>query len=106
MSYLQKRLSKRMPDPEFRKAWMEEEVEYRIARNIIRYRKNRGLTQKEFASRLNTRQSVISRIEQGEQNLSIRTLKDIADVLGTDLESIISKEKKEPKKAHYKLVKS
>jgi len=106
MSYLKRKLAERLQDPEFKKAWEESEVEYLIARNIINFRKKRGLTQKQLAVALGTQQSVVSRIENGEHNLSIESIKSIAHVLGTDVATIVSKPQKDPRRAHYKLVKT
>lgn len=36
MSYLEKRLAKRMSDPEFRKEWKKSELEYQLDRAAIK----------------------------------------------------------------------
>ena len=40
-----------------------------LAAKIAKEREKAGITQKEFAQKLNTTQSVISRIENGRQNI-------------------------------------
>lgn len=80
MSYLKKRLAKRLKDPTFREEWEDSELEYIIAENVIKLRKEKNLSQAELANVLNTTQSVISRIENANQNLSLTTLKGIASV--------------------------
>lgn len=60
-------------------------LEYEVAQQIISLRKSLGLSQKELAEKLNTRQSAISRIEKGEQNISIGLLEKIADALGVEV---------------------
>src|SRR3954471_14465238 len=55
---------------------------------ISQIRQERGLTQAEFAKRLNTSQSAVNRIEHGKQNLSIETLGRISDVLNKQLISL------------------
>lgn len=57
-----------------------------IAVQIAQARERAGLTQVQLASRLKTTQSVISRIEQGNQNLSFQMLSRIASVLQCHLE--------------------
>jgi transcriptional regulator with XRE-family HTH domain len=63
----------------------ETKLEYEVAQQIISLRKSLGLSQKELAEKLNTRQSAISRIEKGEQNISIGLLEKIADALGGEV---------------------
>lgn len=89
MDYLEKRLEKRLQDPHFRHEWEDSELEYNIARNIIRLRKNNHLTQEQLAKALNTRQNVISRIENGNHNVTIGTIKEIAHVFHVSPESIL-----------------
>lgn len=53
----------------------------KIGRLIYEIRKERGLTQAEFARLLKTSQSAVNRIENGKQNLTLETLGNISDVL-------------------------
>lgn len=85
MSYLENRRKVRGEDPEFEKAWKESELEYRIARNVIRQRQKLDLTQEQLAAKVNTKQSAISRIENGYSNVTIGTLEKIAEALETDV---------------------
>jgi len=55
---------------------------------IAQIRQEKGLTQAEFARRLNTSQSAVNRIEHGRQNLSLETLGRISDVLNKQLISL------------------
>jgi UDP-N-acetylglucosamine 1-carboxyvinyltransferase len=57
----------------------------KIGELIAHIRQERGLTQAEFAKRLNTSQSAVNRIEHGRQNLSLETLGRISDVLNKQL---------------------
>lgn len=52
-----------------------------IAEKIRAIRKNKGLTQDELAEKLKVSQQIISRIEKGKENISMLTLKKIADAL-------------------------
>ncbi len=62
----------------------------KIGKLIAQVRQEKGLTQAEFARRLNTSQSAVNRIEHGRQNLSIETMGRISDVLHKQLISISS----------------
>lgn len=53
----------------------------KIGKLIYEIRKDRGLTQAEFARRLGTSQSAVNRIENGKQNLTLDTLGHISEVL-------------------------
>ena len=57
----------------------------KIGTLIQQIRQERGLTQAEFAKRLNTSQSAVNRIEKGRQNLSLETLARMSDVLHKQL---------------------
>lgn len=89
MSYVNKRVAKRMSDPAFAKAWKESELEYNISRNIIKKRVERGWSQTELAERMATKQSVISRIESGDSNMTIKTLASVATALGIDVSELV-----------------
>ncbi len=56
-----------------------------VAIAVVTARNKVGLSQVELAQKLNTTQSVVSRIENGNQNLSVKMLAKIAQVLGCDL---------------------
>jgi UDP-N-acetylglucosamine 1-carboxyvinyltransferase len=60
----------------------------KIGQLIYQIRQERGLTQAEFARRLNTSQSAVNRIEHGKQNLSLETLGRISDVLNKQIINI------------------
>ena len=72
-------------DPEVRRALKESELEFRIAKFIIEARIKRGMTQKDLARRLNTKQSVISRVETVKTTPSLSFLKRVAKTLNTSL---------------------
>ena len=75
-----------MKNPKFRKAYEESQLEYEIARAVIRARIEKGLTQKQLAEKLNTKQSVISRVESANTTPSLSLLKRLAQALNTSLE--------------------
>lgn len=74
-----------LKDPEFRKALKESELEYQIARSVIRARIDQGLTQADLARKLKTRQSVISRVENAKTVPSLSFLKRLAQALNISL---------------------
>lgn len=74
-----------LKDPKVRQALKETELEYQIARSIIRARTEQGLTQAQLAKKLKTRQSVISRVENARTTPSLSFLKRLAEVLDASL---------------------
>lgn len=60
----------------------------KIGMLISQLRQDKGLTQAEFARRLNTSQSAVNRMEHGRQNLSLETLGRISDVLNKPIISL------------------
>ncbi len=74
-----------LKDPEVKKALKETEVEYQVARAVIRARIEQGLTQAQLARKLKTRQSVISRVENAKTVPSLSFLKRLAEALNVSL---------------------
>ena len=70
-----------MRDPEFVQEYEALGPEYELARSIIALRIRKGLTQKGLAERMNTTQSVISRLESGSAKPSLATLERLASAL-------------------------
>jgi UDP-N-acetylglucosamine 1-carboxyvinyltransferase len=60
----------------------------KIGQLIYQIRQDKGLTQADFAKRLNTSQSAVNRIEKGHQNLSMEMLGRISDVLNKQILSL------------------
>lgn len=79
-------LKKRLKNTEFRKAYEEADAEIRLAIKIAEARETAGLSQAELATALHTKQSNISRIERGAQNVTVGTLGKIARALNCRLE--------------------
>lgn len=77
---------KLLKDSEFKKLYEQSQPEFEIAKAIIRARIDNKITQKELAERMNTTQSVISRVEQGKTSPSIALLKRLAAALNTTLQ--------------------
>lgn len=79
--FFQERLNRRLKNAEFRKAYDEVDAEVRLAVEIAEAREAAGLSQAELATALHTKQSNISRIERGAQNVTVGTLGKIAKAL-------------------------
>lgn len=78
-------LEKQLTDPEFKKEYDSLEPEFAIIRAIVDARIETGLTQKELSERTGIAQSDISKLENGNANPSIRTLKRLANAMGKTL---------------------
>ena len=79
-------LKEQMTNPEFKKEWDKNELEYQLMMMILKARNEQHLTQSELAERTGIRQSNISRIEKGQALPSISTLNKIAHGLGKELQ--------------------
>jgi len=64
--------------------------EYDIIEAIIRQRIKKGLTQKQLAKKIGTKQSSLSRLESGNYNPSLSFLKKVATALDSDLHITLS----------------
>lgn len=53
----------------------------RIGRKIVSLRKKQGMTQEDLAGEAEIDRSFLSEIENGHKNISVETLKKIADAL-------------------------
>ncbi|MBQ6901260.1 MAG: helix-turn-helix transcriptional regulator [Firmicutes bacterium] len=86
MSDLSKYIREQMKDPEFKELYEKSEGEYQVAREIIKARIEKNMTQQELAEKTGMRQSNISRIENGSCSPTVETLSIIAEGLGKKLE--------------------
>ncbi|MHB1956911.1 MAG: helix-turn-helix domain-containing protein [Sulfobacillus sp.] len=86
---LQQYLEQRLVDPKFQAVWDESRLEYMVARQLIQLRREQGLTQSQLARRLHTQQSEISRIEAGDQNISLGKLEKLVAALGARVSIVI-----------------
>ncbi len=77
--------NEQMKNPEFRAEWEALEPEYQVIRAILEGRRGKNLTQKQLAQITNITQADISRMENGEANPSLRTLKRLAEGMGMTL---------------------
>lgn len=79
-----------LKDPEYKKAYDNLELEYSIIAQVIQKRLDRGLTQKQLAEKIGTKQSAISRLEGGNISPSIAFLEKISIALGAKLHISLS----------------
>ena len=79
-------LKNELRDPVFRRAYQRADLPIRIAIEMAKLREKAGLSQKELAKKINTKQQVVSRIENFRHtNLTIGTLQKAAKALGAEL---------------------
>lgn len=79
MSDFRAYLNGQLENPEFKKEWDDLEPEFNTIQAIIDARKSSHMTQKELAERTGIDQADISKIETGNANPALSTLKRLAD---------------------------
>jgi len=82
---------KLLQDPEFRLAYDELGPVYILIKEIIAFRIEQGMTQKELADKIGTKQSSISRFEKSMKMPSISFLTQITNALGLEWDFQISR---------------
>ncbi len=82
MSDFRDSLNKQLKDPEFKKEWDALETEFQIIQAIIDARTETGITQKQLSDLSGITQAEISKIENGNANPSLKTLKKLASAMG------------------------
>jgi len=78
-------LKEKLKNPKFKKLYDEYGRQLEISYQILQLRKKRKISQAQLAKKIGTKQSNIARIEAGQQNFSINTLKKIAEALNCQL---------------------
>ena len=77
---------KMFEDEEFRKVWDEMQPEFEIMRAIADGRMDAGMSQRDLADKADIIQRDINRLENGNGNPTLKTLKKLASALGCRLE--------------------
>lgn len=85
MSDLEALKDELMENPEFKAEYDALGPEFEIIQAMIDARHASGLTQKELAERTGIAQGDISKLEKGNANPSLKTLKRLADGMGMTL---------------------
>lgn len=80
-----------LSDPEVKKEYDRLAPRYAIISEMIAARLKKGLTQKDVAQKLGTKQSAIARLESGNVNPSLEFLQKVAQVMGYKLRVHLSK---------------
>lgn len=75
-----------LQSPEVKQEYDNLKSLYDIKREIIRLRLAQGLSQKDLADKIGTKQSAISRLESGDYNPSLEFLNKVAQALGKELQ--------------------
>ncbi len=60
-----------------------------LGRNIKAERVRKGYTQESFAEKAGVSREYISRIERGQENMSILKILNIAEILDTDIKNLL-----------------
>ena len=90
MSDLSKYIDNRKKkDPEFAEGFESGYDEFRIGVLIKELRQKEGMTQEQLAAKLQTKKSVISRIENHSKDIRLSTLSKVAEVFGKKLHVLI-----------------
>ena len=83
-------LKRALRDPEIKKEYDALEPEFALIEQLIRKRLEKGLTQKELATKIGTKQSAISRLEGGNFNPTLALLNKVAKALNTKIRISLS----------------
>jgi len=78
-------LAEKLKNQKFRKYYDEYGKQLEIAYQILKLRKQKGISQAELAKKIGTKQSNVARMETGQQNFTTDTLQKIASVFKRDL---------------------
>jgi predicted transcriptional regulator len=78
-------LEEDLKNPEFRAEWDKLQPERAILQALVDARKETGLTQQGLSDRSGIHQGDISKLERGNANPSLKTLRKLADALGKNL---------------------
>lgn len=79
-------LEEQLENSEFQRCWEEDEPEYQLRLAIIDARQETGLTQEQLAKASGLDQRVISRMQTGNANPTLKTLSKLAKGFGRKLE--------------------
>ena len=75
-------------DAELRELWDNSRMEYAVLGELIKIRKEKGLSQAELAERTGNKQQVISRIEKKENSPTLKTLCAILKSLDYEIQLV------------------
>ncbi len=93
--YIQKR---KKQDPKFAKGYESGYQEFLIGVLLKQARREAGVTQEELATAIQTKKSVISRLENQSSDARVSTLRKVAQALGKDLVIELREPTRRPKR--------
>ena len=79
MSDFRNYIDEQLKDEEFKKEWEDSELKYNLVRSLVAARKECHMTQKDLAEKTGINQADISKIETGNANPALSTLKRLAE---------------------------
>ena len=79
---LEEHLAEELKNPKFRKIWEDSEADYQIARQMIKARVEKKMSQRALAKKAKTTQARICELEGQNANPSLAMLKRISGALG------------------------
>lgn len=82
----QEYLAEELKNPEFKKHYDIYDKQLEVAYNLLQLRKQKKMSQAQLARKLDTTQSVVARMEAGQQNFTTDTLQKIASAFGCSLQ--------------------
>jgi ribosome-binding protein aMBF1 (putative translation factor) len=82
-------LEKSLKNPEFKKVYDSFDLEYKLIDAIIEQRIKHGVTQKQLAEKIGTKQSAIARFESGNFNFTFAFVKKLANALGVKITATV-----------------
>ena len=74
-----------LKDPKVAAEYKRLAPRYQLISELIRIRLKKGLTQKELAKKVGTKQSAIARIESGNANPSLNSIEKIIQAMNVEL---------------------
>jgi len=77
-------LEEDLQDTAFRREWERTEIARAVALQVVQYRATHHLTQEELAAKIGIKQPAIARLEAGDHQPSVMTLRRLADRLGME----------------------
>jgi ribosome-binding protein aMBF1 (putative translation factor) len=83
-------LERQLEDPAFRAEWERTAVARAVAKRLVEYRVEHGLTQTALARKLGMKQPAIARLEAAEHNPSFDTLTRLSSSLGIEFKITVS----------------
>lgn len=86
-----------LKDPDVKREFDALETEFQLASSLIERRLAKGMSQRQLANKIGTKQPVISRLESGESKPTLSLLKRVAEAL--DARVVVTLEEKEQHRA-------